>query len=211
MMARLRKHNALTSATIIVAALVLSACSTYPKTFSNESPEGRFDSYRSFTFAEKPGTDDNKEVRSLLTQYLMSEIRGQMTGRGYVESGESPDLVFNFELITKEKIRSTPSTSFGGYYGYGRYPGYGGYGGYGYDNRIIQFTEGSLYLTLIDTASKNVVWEGVSVTRIDDSLLEDVNTNIKLAVNELFALFPHYAAGTSRPASAETAALINEI
>lgn len=200
------KNHATQLLVVTLAALVLSACSTYPKSFSNESPEGRFGDYRTFAFAENPGTDENKEVRSLLTQYLMSEIRGQMSGRGYVENSDTPDLTFNFELVTKEKIRSTPSGTVGGYYGYGRNPyygGYGGYGSYGYSERIIQFTEGSLYVTLIDNETRNVVWEGISVTRIDDSVLEDVNANIRLAVAELFGLFPHYAPGAIRPTAGD--------
>lgn len=180
-------------------ALVISACSTYPKTFSNESPEGRFSEYRTYAFTEKPDTDENKAVRSLLTQYLMTEIRGQMSNRGYVESSSGADLTFNFELVTKEKLRSTPSGSIGGYYGYGRGPYYGGYGAYDYGNRVVQYTEGSLYITLVDNDTNNVVWEGISVTRIDDEVLEDVNSNVRAAVAELFGLFPHYAPGSAQP------------
>jgi len=182
--------------------LFVSACATYPKHFSNESPLAEFDRYRTYAFAERLDTDENQEVRSLLSQYLTTEIRSQMTARGYVETTDNPDLIFNFRLATKEKIRNSPSVGVSGSYGWGNGPYYGVYGSRDYD-RITQFTEGSLHVTLIDTANKNVAWEGLTINRVDDAVLEDINADVRAAVTELFALFPHYAPGASRPVAAD--------
>lgn len=191
-----------TAVLMAVTTLFLASCATYPKHFSNESPLAEFDRYSTYAFAPELDTDDKDDVRSLLSQYLINEVRGQMAGRGYAETADNPDLIFNFELATKEKIRNSPSVGVSGSYGWGSGPYYGVYGSRSYD-RVTQFTEGSLRLILIDAQTKNVVWEGMSVNRIDDEVLEDLNADVQAAVTELFALFPHYAPGAARPAAAD--------
>jgi len=161
--------TALRAILLLVATIGITACSTYPKTFSNESPIADFSDYKTYNFAAVLGTDDDKEVRSLLTQYLVSEISEQMGNRGYVYQADDADVSFNFDLLTQEKIRSTPSANVNAFYGYGGYP-YGiGYPGFGYGGgwgggwgggggeRIIQYTEGSLYVSIIDNATRGVV------------------------------------------------------
>lgn len=185
-------------ALLTIITLIVSACATYPKRFSNESPLAEFDRYSSYNFAAELGTDEGEDVRSLMSQYLISEIRSQMAGRGYAEVADSPDLIFNFRLVTKEKIRNSPSVGVSGSYGWGSGPYYGVYGSHSHD-RVTQYTEGSLHLILIDTDTNNVVWEGVSVNRIDDEVLEDRNAEVQAAVAELFGLFQHYAPGATVP------------
>lgn len=210
-------YTALRAMLLLATALGLTACATYPKSFSNESPIADFSDYKSYNFAAVLGTDYDKEVRSLLTQYLVSEIGEQMANRGYVYQEDNADVSFNFDLITQEKIRSRPSGGigyggfgpgyggfyggYGGFYGNGFGPGfgYGGFGG-GFDNRIVQYTEGSLYVSIIDNATRGVVWEGVSVSRINDEVLGNLGLSIKNAITGMFEQFPYFAAGSARAA-----------
>ena len=39
----------------------------------------------------------------------------------------------------------------------------------------------------------------IRFNRIDDEVLGDVNADVRAAVTELFALFPHYAPGMAAP------------
>lgn len=186
-------------ALLATAALLLGACATGPKTFSNQSPGGNFAGYQSYNFADRLGTDDDPEIRSLLSQYLISEISAQMNSRGYRFAETDADISFNLNLVTQEKIRSTGGSSFGGYYGRGFYHPfynpyyYGGYGGYDYNNRIIQYTEGTLSVAIIDNATRNIVWEGVSIRRINDEVRENLGAAVKTAVSEMFERYPYVA------------------
>lgn len=212
---------------LATVAVLAAACSSYPKTYSNESPVAQFGQYQTFNFASKLGTDNDSEVRSLLTQYLVAEISGQMQARGYVYAADNADISFNFDLVTQEKIRSTPSSGAGGLYGWGGYPGYWypgfgpgfGYGpgfygpgvgwggawggGWGGGQRIIQYTEGSLYVTIIDNSTRGVVWEGLSVSKINEEVLSNLGLSIKNAVQGMFEQFPYLAGGRAQPASVE--------
>jgi len=218
-------------AMLVAVTWLAAACSTYPKTYSNESPVATFSQYKTFGFANKLGTDGDAEVRSLLTQYLVAEISQQMQARGYVYDPENADVSFNFDLVTQEKIRSTPSAAGGGFYGWGGYPGlwYPGFGGgFGYGpgfygrpglgwggawgggwgggERIIQYTEGSLYVTIIDNSTRGVVWEGLSVSKINDEVLSNLGQSIRNAVQGMFEQFPYTAGGgVIQPAMLERA------
>ncbi len=188
---------------LFMAALLLSACTSGPVIFSNESPAANFGAYRTFSFAENLGTDDRSGVRSLLSQYLAREIALQMTERGYEQVNEDADLTFDFALVTKEKLRSVPTANFGGYY-YGGYPFYGGYyGGYGDTYRITQYTEGTISIIMVDNATKGVVWEGCSVARMTDEVRDNLDLAARETVREIFSRFPYFAAGKAPPAAAD--------
>jgi hypothetical protein len=198
-----RKNNLRLTA-VILTTLVLTACSTYPKTFSNESPLENFGTYETYRFGAHLGTDEQSGVRSLLSQYLIAEITAQMNARGYQHNDDQADMVFFFDLTTQEKIRGTPSTTVGVGYGYGRYPGYGYYGGYGGGTHITQYTEGSLSVVIVDEKAGSVVWEGISVSRITDAIRDNLAEAVKSAVSDMYTRFSHYAPGTERPALADS-------
>ncbi len=187
---------------LLLSVFILTACSTGPTLFSNEAPHAHFDKYSTYAFAETLDTDDGKEVRSLLSQYLMSEISRQMDSRGYQQVDSDSDLVFDFALITKEKLRSVPSANVGGYYGRGGWPGYGYYGGYGNDYRITQYTEGTLSLIMVDAKTNRVVWEAGSIGRITDEVRDNLQLAIETSIGEIFTRYPYSAAGTAAPAVA---------
>ena len=192
-------------APLLAASVVLLAgCATGPKIFTNESPIADFGSYNTYTFAEELGTDEGRDMRTLMSQYLIDEVSGQLESRGYTFVEQDADLTVNFDMLTQEKLRSVPTASYGGYYGYGRYPGWGYYGAYGDSYRITQFTEGSLSVILIDSTTNGVVWEGIGVGRITDEIRENLGLSVREAVNLMFAQFP-YMAGSPAPVAQQSA------
>jgi len=56
---------------------------------------------------------------------------------------------------------------------------------------------------MADTNSQQVVWEGISISRITDDVRENLGAAVKEAVTEMFAQFPYYAAGSEPPALAK--------
>ena len=82
----------------------------------------------------------------------------------------------------------------GGYYGY-RGASYGGWGGYGYgtDTHVSQYTEGTFNIDLVDPGRKQLVWEAVSVGRINDDTFDNLQQKIMEGVPRFFALYPFKA------------------
>jgi hypothetical protein len=180
-----------------VAALTLAACSSGPKIFTHQSPTAEFSTYHTYNYESALGTDKRKGVRSILSNYLIAATDREMQARGYSKS-DTPDLVLNFYVHTKEKIRTTssPSMSTGGYYGY-RAPHYGAYGGY--ETRTTQYTEGTLNVDIVDNQKHELAWEGVAVGRVNDEVLENLEAAANSAIGEVLSKFPHTAPGFVPP------------
>jgi hypothetical protein len=176
----------------LASVLLLSACSSPPRVYSNEDPEAVFSTYKTYAFQDKLGTD-RPEYTSLLSQYLKVAVQREMNARGYREVETNPDLLVNFYVTTKEKIRSTSTPAYGGYYGYRPYGTWGGYAGY--ETTITQYTEGTLTIDVVEAKRDQLVWEGTLVDRIYGDQAENLRARVDEAVLYLFAEYAHTAGG----------------
>lgn len=176
-----------------IAALILAGCSSGPKIFANVSPVADFGTYKTYNFASVLGTDNREGYRSILSNYLIAAGDREMQARGYVKS-DMPDLILNFYVHTKEKIRTTtsPSTSMGGYYGY-RGARYGTYGGY--ETQTTQYTEGTVNIDIVDNKKGQLAWEGIAVGRVSDDVMENLEEAANNVVVEIFSKFSYTAPG----------------
>ena len=106
---------------------------------------------------------------------------------------ENPDVVVNFFLNTKEKVRSRSVPTMSGYYGY-RDPFFDPWPGYAYETRIDQYTEGTLNIDVADAAKEKLVWEGSVVGRITDEFVRNLEKGLDQAVAAIFVNYPVPAA-----------------
>jgi hypothetical protein len=184
---------------VALGTLLLSACASGPDIFINQDPNADFSGYKTYNFEPRFGTDDRDGYRSLFSEYLIAAAEREMNARGYTKS-DNPDLLINFGLQTKEKIRTTssPTTGVGGYYGY---RGYGYYGGY--ETTVTQYTEGTFNMDMIDAkgSQKQLLWECVLVGRVTSKFRKDMEGSVNNGMTEIFSNYPHYAAGFVPPTS----------
>jgi hypothetical protein len=112
-----------------------------------------------------------------------------MLKKGYTFA-EEPDLWVNFNVYVKDKINinTAPSPAF--YYHYRR--GYGVWGNYPIiEDRITQYTEGTLNIDLIDNNTKRLLWEGVAIGRVSENTYENLEDKINQAVTLIFEKLPN--------------------
>lgn len=171
-------------------ALLLSACATGPRVYSNADPQADFAGYSSFGFVERPGTDRG-EYTSLLTGRLQQATRNAMEARGYRYSADNPDLLVNFNVSTTTRVESNPGAmlGWGGYYPY-RWGYYGPWTGWHHD-AIREYHEGTLNIDLVDAAQRRLVWEGMAVTRLGRDPHVQRDELIHAAVSGIFERFPY--------------------
>jgi hypothetical protein len=121
--------RSLVRAIAIVASVILFAgCASTPKAYYNADPNVGFTQYKSYGFLEDLSTDRNN-YESMESNFLKVAVAQQLDLLG-MDYSSSPDVLVNFYIHTKEKIksRSVPTTS--AYYGY-RAPYYNTWGGHG--------------------------------------------------------------------------------
>jgi hypothetical protein len=175
----------------LTTAMLLSACSSTPKIIANQDPGADFSQYRTYGFDPDFGTDKD-QYSSLMSQYFQASISREMSALGYTKS-DTPDLLINVYVHTKEKIKSTQTPTTSGYYGY-RGARYGGWGGY--ETTVTQHTEGTINIDIADSLRKQLVWEAEVSGRVTNKVRENPQSTIDQAVTEIFTKYP-YTAGSS--------------
>ncbi|MEH6570953.1 MAG: DUF4136 domain-containing protein [Halioglobus sp.] len=168
-------------------ALLLGGCASSPNTYSNADARVDFQHYQTYAFMQDLATDGD-QYQSLDSTHLKESVAREMAARGLKKS-DTPDLVINFSIDSKEKIRSrsVPSAGLHGdfydpYYGYGM--------GISHQTHIDQYTEGMLNIVAVDTASNALVWEGSTKGRISKKVEQNWQATLNNAVIEIFEYFP---------------------
>lgn len=172
----------------LLVALILTGCASGPSIYVNADPAADFSSYRTYNFIEPLGTD-RPGYSSVLSQYLRTAASRELEARGYQKS-DSPDLLVNFNVQTKEKISSTSYPSgpaYGGYYGY-RSGYYGTWGGY--ETQVTQYTEGTLTVDIIDAGRKQLAWDGTAVGRVREEARKNLQPAVDKVMTQIFEKFP---------------------
>jgi FlaG/FlaF family flagellin (archaellin) len=143
-----------------------------------------FSKFKTFAFYKKG--IDNVELSDLDKRRILHAIEDQLLAKGMTKS-ENPDVLVSIFTKSKENIDVYDNN----YYGW--YPWYYGSGFYGrgmYD-QVIKSTEGTLFIDIIDTTTKELAWQGVGVGLLnfsDDKVKKE--ERIKEFVTEIMKKYP---------------------
>ncbi len=171
-----------------LAALAFAGCASTPNTFARADPAVDFSTYKTYGFLDYLSTD-KKGYESLESNFLKVAVAQEFDRRGMVYS-ENPELLVNFYIHTKEKIRTRSVPTSGAYYGF-RDPLYDTWGGYGgFETQVDQYTEGTLHIDVIDADKRKLVWEGAIVGRVTDNAIRNLEKTIDKAVKDIMAGYP---------------------
>ena len=178
-------------AAVAACLFLLSACSSGPRIVTNAAPDFDLAGFQTFSFLQ-PLSTDNGNVRTLLSNELIDATKREleMAGLRHVDSGG--DLLVNFVVSTRETIqtRSSPSTGMSMHHGRGRYGTWGGYSMSMSTTEVVQRTEGTVGIDIIDAQRRELVWEGAASGRVTDSVRENRAAAVDAAVTEILARFP---------------------
>lgn len=150
------------TAVLLLLAVSMTSCSTV-QVASDYDQKVDFNQYKSFAFF-KPGID-KADISDLDKKRILRAIEEEMVSKGFTKS-EEPDLLVSIFTKTKENI-NIYENRYGYGYGWGWYPWYWGAG----PNTVSTTSEGTLYIDLIDSKDKELVWQGMGTA----ALAKDVN------------------------------------
>lgn len=136
----------------ILLLFVLGSCCSV-KVATDYDKNVNFSNFRTFAFY-KPGID-KVEVSDLDKKRILHAIEESLIAKGYSKS-ESPDLVIN--IFTKER-QQVDVNQFNAGWGYGWGWGWNPYM-WGGRTSVSTYTEGTLFIDLIDAKKKELVWQG---------------------------------------------------
>ena len=113
-----------------------------------------------------------------------------MQAAGFALSESDPDLLINFVVSTRETLQTRPSTSASMHHGRGRYGTWSGWSAGMSTTEVVQRTEGTLGVDIVDRERNQLVWEGAATQRVTESTRRNQEQVLDEAIAEIFARFP---------------------
>ncbi len=174
---------------VLSAVLFVAACSSGPRIVTNAAPGFDLVGYQTFSFLQ-PLSTDNGNVRTILSNELIAATQRELefAGLRHVDSGG--DLLVNFVVSTRETLQTRPSSGASIHHGGGRYGTWGGYSMSMSTTEVVQRTEGTVGIDIIDAQRRELVWEGAATGRVTDQTRQNRAAAIDGAVTEILAKFP---------------------
>jgi hypothetical protein len=166
---------------IPVLFLILTSCCSV-RVNSDYDKKVDFSTYKSYAFL-KSGID-KMEISDLDKKRIMHSIEEVLATKGFTKS-ETPDLLINIFTKEREQVNVNQLNAGWGYgYGYGWNPYV-----WGGQTSINRYTEGTLYIDLIDAKKKELIWQGEG----EGTLTKDTNKKdalIKEFVTKILEQYP---------------------
>jgi hypothetical protein len=176
---------------LVGTAIFIAACSSGPRIVTNAAPGFDLIGYETFSYLQ-PLSTDNGNVRTIISNELIAATTRELENAGlrYVERGG--DLLVNFVVSTRETLqtRNTPSTGMSMHHGSGRYGTWSGWSASMSTTEVVQRTEGTVAIDIIDAQRRELVWEGAATGRVSDQTRQNRAAAIDAAVAEILAKFP---------------------
>jgi hypothetical protein len=132
---------------------VFASCSSV-RVYSDYDKTANFSQYKTYAY-QKNGID-KAEISDLDKKRILKAIDQQMVLKGFTKS-ETPDLLVNIFTKEREQVDVNQFSAGWGYgWGFGWNPFFFG----GNNTSINQYTEGVLFIDLIDASKKELIWQG---------------------------------------------------
>lgn len=178
---------------VLLAVLFLTACASSPRIETSQAPEVDFSDYGTFAFVQPLGTD-RAGYASLISRQLIFSIRREleMLGLEYIEDPAQADMLVNAHTHLDEKIRirEVADPFIGPTYWDYRYGFYSAWPSYATRTEVMQYSEGTLTIDLIDAGDQMMVWEGTARNRVTEKTRRDAAQVIDEIVVKIFEQFP---------------------
>ena len=188
----MKQHNIyqnLLAACALLGLLVVTSCASGPTIRSSMDESVDFNRFRTFDFLVPLGTD-REGFQTLISQQLVSSAERELLARGLTRTATNPDLLINFSANLDQRLRITqsPGTSAGSFNRhrrgfYNTWPSY-------QQTDIRQYTQGTLGIDVIDAARRQLIWEGVAISRVTQSTTDNLGPVLDDAVVDIFRDFP---------------------
>lgn len=160
-----------------IIALLVTSCSSVRVTTDYDT-QTNFNQYKTFAFY-KTGID-KASISDLDKKRIMRAIEAELMAKGMTKSA-SPDVLVSLFTKSRERI-NVNDNYYGGFY----YPWY-----YGPSPvTVSQYTEGTLFIDLLDANKKELVWQGIGTGALSTSSVERKEARIKEFVAEIMSEYP---------------------
>ncbi len=160
----------------IAGILILSnACSSINITTDYDT-NTNFEQYKTFAFY-RPGID-KATISDLDKKRILKAITAELKNKG-MQKSETPDVLISIFTKAREKVNIYQNPWYPSYY----YPYH--------RQHVSKYTEGTLFIDLIDKEGKKLIWQGIGKGFLSKSSKpEKREANIQKFVQEILDEYP---------------------
>ncbi len=161
----------------LIVAIVFTSCSTV-QTNTDYDPSIDFSQYNTFSFYQKGM--DSLQLNDLDKARITNSIIANLEQKG-LRLSKNGDLIVN--VIASNKVRrDIYNSNPGGYWG-------GGWNNYPSQTYVREYTEGKLYVDLVDKDLNKLVWQGFAKgINVDD--IRSKERVLPKTIDRMFYNFP---------------------
>jgi hypothetical protein len=173
-------------ALLVVLFVTASSCSSI-NVVADYDTSTDFSQYKTFAFYKKG--IEKVDISDIDKRRILKDIETELLAKGLTIS-EDPDLLVNIFTKSRRKV-DIYSNNYGGFYGGGYYGWYPWYYGPNFGTTVSEYTEGTLFVDLIDAKKKDLVWQGIGsggLTTNGDVVKKE--QRIQEFVNQMMAQYP---------------------
>ena len=170
-----------TVAYLLVIILFITSCQSV-KVVVDYDKSAQFTSYKTYGFL-KEGID-RAEINDLDKRRILRSIEAVLIEKGFTKS-ETPDILVNF--FTKERQEININNNNYGGWGYGW--GWGPFMGAQMNISTSTSIQGTLFIDLIDTTKKELIWQGVGKGTLA-AKIEQKDEKIQNFVTSILSEYP---------------------
>lgn len=175
------------SIVLLMWTSLVFSCASTPKIHSLVDHRVQFNDYQTYAFHPSLNIE-GANYDSMSSRYIKLAIQNEMQKKGFRQA-EDAELWVNFNVYVHDKLTVDSSPSISLYYGFRR--DYGVWGNYPMtQERIQQYTEGTLNIDLIDRKTNLLLWEGVAIGKVTSSTYDSLEFKINEAVKLIFETLP---------------------
>lgn len=166
----------------VLLFLLVTSCASI-RVNSDFDKTATFSAYKTYAFSPEVLS---LNINELVRKKLINSVENELGLKGFTKS-DKPDVLIDLKVTTKEMQTATASTSMYG-------PAYRYHWGRGFSTTEINvntYTEGTIFIDMIDVEKKQLVWQGRGVGTIDPDLApEKREKNINAAIKKIFTKYP---------------------
>lgn len=145
-----------------------------------------FNSYKTFAFY-KTGID-KAPISDLDKKRIMRAIEAELLLKGMTKSS-TPDVLVSLFTKSRERINvNNNNARWGSGFGYGGWNPWMWRGGT--QLNVNQYTEGTLFVDIIDANKKELIWQGIGSGVLKSKNVEQKEERIKEFVEEILSKYP---------------------
>ena len=175
-----------TKLSLLLTILILTSCSSLRVT-SDYDTEVDFDKYKTFAFYKKG--IDKADISDLDKKRILIAIENQSISKGLRKS-KDPDILVSIFTKSRERVNVNNTANWG----FGWSWRWGGLNPWMYGNlnnvNINQYTEGTLFIDILDTESNSLVWQGIGSGAMRMKNVEKKKERIKEFVRGILDKYP---------------------